>query len=165
MNSKKLKGESMVQFLVLVMSGLFLAGCATTQPTAVNQLQIKVAQLERKLEEKDQEITDLRDQLDEVSTGKTSPEVVVDEVDEDSMKAVSSAMSSSSYSDIIRVDAKPQEVQRALKSAGYYDGPIDGKIGAKTKKAIETFQKEHSLTSDGVIGKKTWTELKTYLKE
>jgi peptidoglycan hydrolase-like protein with peptidoglycan-binding domain len=155
----------MVQFLVLVVSGLFLAGCATTQPTAVNQLQIKVAQLERKLEEKDQEVTDLRDQLDDVSTTKTSPETIVDEVDEDSMKAVSSAMSSSSYGDIIRVDAKPQDVQRALKNAGFYDGPIDGKIGAKTKKAIQAFQKEHSLTSDGVIGKKTWTELKTYLKD
>jgi len=55
-------------------------------------------------------------------------------------------------------------VQSALKNAGYYNGSIDGKIGGKTKAAISEFQKDHDLTSDGIIGKKTWAELKYYIE-
>lgn len=57
------------------------------------------------------------------------------------------------------------DVQTALHNAGYDIGPIDGKIGAKTKKAIQDFQKENNLTADGVVGKKTWAALKVYINE
>jgi len=61
--------------------------------------------------------------------------------------------------------AKPsvQEIQTALKSAGYYTGAIDGKIGPKTKKAIEDFQKASNLKADGKVGSKTWSLLSKYL--
>jgi hypothetical protein len=55
------------------------------------------------------------------------------------------------------------DVQKALHNAGYEIGAIDGKIGPKTKKAIQNFQKENNLTVDGVVGKKTWALLKLYL--
>lgn len=54
-------------------------------------------------------------------------------------------------------------IQKALKSAGYYDGKIDGKIGPATRSAIRDFQSGHGLTADGVCGRKTWEKLKTYL--
>jgi len=48
------------------------------------------------------------------------------------------------------------EIQTALKNAGFYAGNIDGKIGPKTKKAIEEFQKANGLKADGKVGPKTW---------
>ena len=55
------------------------------------------------------------------------------------------------------------EIQTALKNAGFYTGPIDGKIGPMSKKAIEAFQKANSLQVDGKVGPKTWTALSKYL--
>ncbi|MFH0918665.1 MAG: peptidoglycan-binding domain-containing protein [Candidatus Omnitrophota bacterium] len=48
------------------------------------------------------------------------------------------------------------EIQTALKNAGFYAGSIDGKIGPKSKKAIEDFQKANGLKVDGKVGPKTW---------
>ncbi|MFH1062942.1 MAG: peptidoglycan-binding domain-containing protein [Candidatus Omnitrophota bacterium] len=57
------------------------------------------------------------------------------------------------------------DVQRALHNAGFDIGSIDGKMGPKTKKAIQNFQKENNLTADGIVGKKTWAALKLYIGE
>ena len=56
------------------------------------------------------------------------------------------------------------QIQTALKKAGYYDGPIDGKIGPKTQEAVLKFQEENNLKVDGVVGQDTWKRLKEYLK-
>lgn len=56
-----------------------------------------------------------------------------------------------------------KDIQVALKNAGLYTGAIDGKIGPKTKKAIEEFQKARGLKVDGKVGPKTWAELEKYL--
>jgi murein L,D-transpeptidase YcbB/YkuD len=56
-----------------------------------------------------------------------------------------------------------KEIQTALKNAGFYAGEIDGKIGPKSKKAIEEFQKANNLTADGKVGPKTWAILSKYL--
>jgi len=56
-----------------------------------------------------------------------------------------------------------QEIQTALKNAGYYAGLIDGKIGPMTKKAIEEFQKANGLKDDGKVGPKTWAVLSAYM--
>jgi len=55
------------------------------------------------------------------------------------------------------------QIQTALKNAGYYTGSIDGKIGPKSKRAIEEFQKAHGLVADGKVGPKTWAALSAYL--
>ena len=56
-----------------------------------------------------------------------------------------------------------KEIQQALKNAGLYEGEIDGKIGPKTKKAIEDFQTKNNLKADGKVGHSTWKKLKEYL--
>jgi len=56
-----------------------------------------------------------------------------------------------------------QDIQTALKNAGYYTGIVDGKIGPMTKKAVEEFQKAQGLKVDGKIGPKTWEALSPYL--
>jgi peptidoglycan hydrolase-like protein with peptidoglycan-binding domain len=56
-----------------------------------------------------------------------------------------------------------EQIQIALKNAGYYTGPIDSKIGPMSKKAIEEFQKANNLQVDGKVGPKTWQVLSKYL--
>ncbi len=49
----------------------------------------------------------------------------------------------------------PRQIQLALKSAGFYAGPIDGKLGHRTKEAVQAFQRANGLTPDGKVGTKT----------
>lgn len=56
-----------------------------------------------------------------------------------------------------------KEIQQALKNTGLYDGEIDGKIGPKTKAAIEEFQTRNNLKVDGKVGPDTWSRLQGYL--
>ena len=55
------------------------------------------------------------------------------------------------------------EIQTALKNAGFYAGSIDGKIGPKSKKAIEDFQSANGLKVDGKVGPRTWEALSKHL--
>lgn len=55
------------------------------------------------------------------------------------------------------------EIQTALKNAGFYTGVIDGKIGPVSKKAIIEFQKANNLVADGKVGPKTWSVLSSHL--
>ena len=57
-----------------------------------------------------------------------------------------------------------RQIQAALKNAGFYKGEIDGKIGPRTRAAIKAFQRAKGLNPDGVVGAKTWEELKKHLK-
>lgn len=58
---------------------------------------------------------------------------------------------------------RAKQIQSALKNAGFYQGPIDGKIGHKTKEAIIKFQKANGLKADGIVGKRTSAELNKHL--
>lgn len=58
-----------------------------------------------------------------------------------------------------------KQIQKALKSASFYQGAIDGKIGLKTKEAIIKFQKANGLKADGIVGKRTSVELNKYLSQ
>lgn len=63
------------------------------------------------------------------------------------------------------IPTKPttEQIQAALKNAGFYNGNIDGKSGPLTRKAIEEFQKANNLGVDGKVGSKTWGLLSAYL--
>ena len=55
-------------------------------------------------------------------------------------------------------------VQRILTQIGYRDNDgkyleVDGVFGAKTKYAVENFQRDNKLTVDGEVGKNTWDKL------
>jgi peptidoglycan hydrolase-like protein with peptidoglycan-binding domain len=62
--------------------------------------------------------------------------------------------------------AKPskREIQQALKNAGFYQGPVDGKIGPITRDAVKEFQRTNGLKADGVVGRQTWEKLSPYLE-
>ena len=56
-----------------------------------------------------------------------------------------------------------REIQQALKNAGFYQGALDGKMGATTREAVKEFQRVHGLTDDGVVGKRTWAKLRAFV--
>ena len=68
------------------------------------------------------------------------------------------------YGKVIAVSGlSPLDVQKALKNAGFNPGKVDGKIGPNTVKAIKQFQTAEGLSSDGVVGRRTWAKLSPHL--
>lgn len=158
----------LVPFLFLTIA---FSGCASTPMKTQNeQIESRVTDLEKSLQAKDAEIVDLQYQVKDLSSKVEGSKPA--ESDQASQNTSDSADQAESVKNtdvtdnpqIIRVKVSPEKIQRALKSAGVYTGVVDGKIGAGTREAIVEFQKSHGLKADGVLGKKTWEELKTYLK-
>lgn len=56
-----------------------------------------------------------------------------------------------------------QEIQIALKNAGYYDGGIDGILGSRSREAIRKFQQDNGLKDDSVAGPRTQEKLREYI--
>lgn len=52
-----------------------------------------------------------------------------------------------------------RELQEKLALYGYYTGEIDGRFGNQTRRAVEAFQYQHGLSSDGIAGRNTLTVL------
>jgi len=50
-------------------------------------------------------------------------------------------------------------VQRALENKGFDTGGADGVYGPKTENAVTTFQCAAGLSTDGIVGSKTWAAL------
>ena len=138
-----------IKVLIICILSLSLSGCITGRKDAakpqIQQLQSRITQLERQLEQRDEEIGGLEDMLEEAQEKQS--------------------YSAKKSGKIAETSSRPsiKDIQIALKNAGYYAGPIDGKAGEKTKKAIQSFQKTNDLTPDGVVGQKTWARLKKYL--
>ncbi len=119
-----------------------LTGCAMTKKNmvAVDEPEIRISELEKKVQEKDDEIHTLQAKLEE--TQRTEPTI----------KKASAAK------------ATTKQIQTALKNAGFYSGPVDGKIGQMTKTAVKEFQKANGLKEDGVVGQQTWSKLSEHFE-
>jgi len=160
----------LLRLIPIFILALAFSGCASTQMKTQNeQIESRVTDLEKNLQAKDAEIVDLQYQVKDLSSkvenskpaeADQAPEVTPDSTDQSESVKIPEG---SDKSQIIRVKVSPEKIQRALKSAGVYTGPVDGKIGPGTKEAIVEFQKSHGLKADGVLGKKTWEELKVFL--
>ena len=157
-----------IRFLMIAFFALVLSGCATTSKTSpVNQLQVQVTEMQQRMEDQEKEIVDLKYEVKEMA-GKVADQDT--EVSSDahaktpSVVTVEPVKVESRGFDIIRVSGVTgRELQKALKAAGVYEGKVDGKVGSRTKASVVEFQKAHSLKADGVVGQKTWNELKAYL--
>ena len=132
-----------LRILLSIFLVIGLTGCATMKrgtPTA-GELQLQISDLEKKIQDKDNQIQTLESKLDEVQRSQEA-------------KAIRKTSGK----------ATTKEIQAALKNAGYYQGVVDGKAGNMTKSAIKTFQKDNGLKEDGVVGQQTWMKLSEYLQ-
>jgi peptidoglycan hydrolase-like protein with peptidoglycan-binding domain len=144
---------------------LVLSGCATASKTSpVSQLQVQVAEMQTRMEDHEKEIVDLKYEVKEM-TSKLEEQETEPAADESatSVESGPAKVLEPKGLDIIRVGISGRELQRALKAAGVYEGKVDGMVGPRTKASVVEFQKAHSLKADGVVGQKTWSELKVYL--
>ena len=57
--------------------------------------------------------------------------------------------------------AERMALQQALKDRGFDPGPVDGVIGAGTKRALKAWQKSEGLPEDGYASLDTLTRLTT----
>src|SRR5215212_6710398 len=55
--------------------------------------------------------------------------------------------------------AQVKEIQQALKTKGYYRGPVDGDFGGGTQAAVVAFQRASRGGADGRVGPQTWRAL------
>jgi hypothetical protein len=53
--------------------------------------------------------------------------------------------------DVNATPNKMMEIQKALQTAGFYNGPIDGEMGTNTMAAISAYQQSKGLPADGYI--------------
>lgn len=148
MNMRSLWVRLLIVPSVLLMT---LPGCATTKahrPDPTQDPQRQIADLQNQLMAKDQEIQDLQYQLDSSRSALPSTNF-------------SSGSSSADRHNLLRVAGVSEtDVQRALVRAGFDPGPVDGRLGKKTRSAIKSFQRKNGLTADGVVGERTWAALR-----
>jgi murein L,D-transpeptidase YcbB/YkuD len=157
------------KLIPVVVSLLVFSGCAATSQSntpLVSQLQMRVGELERDVDTREARIRQMESAIKDLTH----------EIDQMKRRGGSYAQSRSSEDgslgspakgddkNIVRVPVGVDKVQVALKNAGYYKGEVDGKIGKETRSAISRFQTDRGLKADGVIGRKTWDELKTHLE-
>ncbi len=122
-------------------AALLVSGCATARSTG---LEPRVTALENKVQMLEADIR---------ATGPTPMESLDAPVSAGRGSAPMSA-----------AEMTKEDVQTALKNAGYYNGDVDGKIGPKTRAAIKAFQEDMGLKVDGIAGKQTKEKLHKYLQ-
>lgn len=156
------------KLIFLMVISIAVSGCATFRrdQSMVTQLQMRVGELERDIQAKDQRINELEYNVKDISYDIKQLKEKASAARAVRSKTTSTRkFSSKKDGRIIRVDVDPKTVQQALKNAGYYSAAIDGNVGSGTKKAIYQFQKDNDLKADGLIGQQTWEALKGFLGE
>jgi len=143
-------GKKILYICCICVLVLSLTSCTTVRKKNLEQQGLKnqIQALEAQLQERDQQVANLKDSLAKEMQEK-----------EDLSKKTSQAKF------IGEVKSRPnaRQIQVALKNAGYDPGKIDGKMGKKTREAIKAFQKAKGLKADAKVGKLTWQLLRDYL--
>lgn len=122
--------------LIVLTCGMFLSGCAGPRyAQEINRLKANVGLLDQRL-----------GQLERASIRVPKPAQVP------TQPPTAPAQPST------------RDIQRALKAAGFDHGPIDGKLGPRTRQAVREFQQVNGLQVDGIVGKKTWAKLAPFLE-
>lgn len=158
---RRSKMKKFVPFLVLCLFiSIMLMGCATGSQTTIQGLTNRIDSLENTISNRDREISRLQDQINRLSREIADRDKTIAQL----KPKPEPITKTDDQLGVIRVNATVEEVQKALQKAGYYDGKIDGKIGPRTISGISDFQRDHGLTTDSIVGKKTWELLQKHLR-
>lgn len=95
-----------------------------------------------------------------------APEIVVEETPKEESKPAQSAKTEGKTVTIELKQLKKgsqgsqvKTLQRLLNALGYDCGEVDGIFGHRTDGAVNVFQADNKLDTDGIVGKNTWTKL------
>lgn len=166
-----------VNLLIFIVLGLFfttLSGCTTTRSVErdeIDRLRARVLQLESEVEIRDKKQREAEDELERAYESKQSLEDKFDAQAKEFAEAEKEKIALPELEEKEPVAPKNEgmshvaarQIQTALYNAGYDPGPIDGKLGNKTRLAVKEFQKDNGLKPDGVVGNQTWSKLGKYL--
>lgn len=133
-------------FVLVLLFLITVTGCISMPQN--KSLERKVDELELRIEELGGKKTQHK--------GKVISKKI--EAQKETEEAMESMDESDVESDVIGFPSN-EEIQNALKNAGFYNGKIDGQIGSETRKAIKEFQRQNDLRVDGIIGRNTWETL------
>jgi outer membrane murein-binding lipoprotein Lpp len=159
--------EVMKKLCMVLPVFLLISGCATSATKRMNSLETKTAALEAKVESLEQRQSSIESQSGESreSVGYLKGKVESAPRGPSTVVVTGNAGNEGYLYKSGNVSLTDKDIQIALKNAGFYNGPIDGKIGKKTKKAIRELQKANSLKADGKVGPKTKDLLLQYLNQ
>lgn len=136
--------------LVVGISCLIFAGCnLNASSDRLTQLETKVGDIENRL-------VDLYNNYNSLEERHAALESKYNEI---------LTKKSEVEAKVSSVNMTNEEIQAALKAAGFYKGAIDGKVGPETEAAIKQFQESNGLKADGVVGSKTKALLVKYLTQ
>lgn len=130
---------------MMIISFLFISGCAREE---------RVAALETRIVDMESKMSYLESKVDSVDQKQVAAEERYDKFFRQKEQLANAQQAKS---------MTIQELQKALRNAGFYVGSIDGKMGPSTLNAIKEFQKANGLKADGVAGTKTKNLLIGYL--
>ncbi len=152
--------------VLAIVVALGLVGCVTTRGgqgtgTAVSnaqQQETRVSDLEKAVQDKDTTIRGLEEQLD---NARRTEHDRYDSNRNDRLEKSDADATSKKVTNVSKATKK--QIQAALKNAGFYNGPVDGKFGQLTTTAVKEFQKANNLKDDGKVGQQTWAKLSEHL--
>ena len=143
--------RSTVSFLAAGVISFLVAGCATSfnAKKQDEELSAKLAALETRIDQTHQRLEEIaqRQQAAEPAQPRESRSA---EIQKTASNKTGTALA-------------PREIQVALKTSGYYAGPVDGKMGPQTLEAVRAFQRAKGLTPDGKVGSRTAAALAKHL--
>lgn len=140
-----------MKMVALMAAGAMVAGCSSLSGTRAK----KDAELNTRLANLEGQVTALNQRVEDL--GQTAAPAASQAGFEGASERQAPAQSAQRLT--------TRQTQRALASAGFYTGPIDGKEGPQTKRAIREFQQANGLKVDGVVGRSTRQALAKHLQE
>lgn len=153
-----MKNAGRMSFVGVLAIVVFMSGCASKGQTnrQINSLQAQVGVLTDELIRLDEALQESRSQY------QGGPSPIGAPMPDGGDYGTGTGAVDAVYRTPSGFELPSRSIQEALKNAGYYNGPIDGKIGPGTRKAIRAFQSDNGLTADGVVGRGTWKRLQSY---
>jgi len=139
-----------------ILAALLLAGCATPAASRTAPKPQEPELLNTRLSSLEGRIGDLHTRLEELAQAQVRLK--------EEVRLLKARPAQAARPKIIPSRLSSRQIQRALVTAGFYDGPIDGKIGRRTQQAIRAFQQAEGLRADGIVGTKTAAALVQYLE-
>jgi len=158
-----------IRYLIMVGLIVFVAtGCVSQSKydSDVRGLKTHISTLTNQVARLDVVLEDSQVALTEEMRTNASLVAELDKVNQPRAVVVTPQKSSSirgTYRTPSGFELSGKKIQKALRNAGYYVGPVDGKIGPGSRQAIRDFQRDHDLTVDGICGRRTWQKLKPFL--